>query len=150
METLGGWSRAPVLNTQWPQNLEYVKAAVTFTWGLFMLTYRLENNMANVCLDFYDSPSEDPHDWTILPSSCIVAPICWEIPDDISSTQETDPVPLECPAGNMYVQYIMHGQLLHWIHTCLSAGHPGIQWATTLLNERLLWPTLNNNLTPSS
>ena len=39
----------------------------------------------------------------LLPASCLVAPVVWELDADIEQALRADPAPLQCPAGRLYV-----------------------------------------------
>ena len=49
----------------------------------------------------YDT-EEWPMDQTpILPASCLVAPVVWELDADIEQALRTEPAPLQCPVGRL-------------------------------------------------
>ena len=39
----------------------------------------------------------------ILPASCLVAPVVWELDVDIEQALRAEPAPVQCPAGRLYV-----------------------------------------------
>jgi hypothetical protein len=53
----------------------------------------------------------------ILSSSCLVAPVMWELDVDIEQALRTEPAPLQCPVGRMYIPSAVHDQLIYWVHT---------------------------------
>ena len=46
----------------------------------------------------------------ILPASCLVAPVVWELDAD---------TPLQCPAKRLYVPSAVRDRLIYWAHTTL-------------------------------
>ena len=62
----------------------------------------------------------------ILPASCLLAPVVWELDADIEWALRTEPTPLQCPAGRLYVPSAVSDRLIYWAHTSPYSGHPGI------------------------
>ena len=50
----------------------------------------------------------------------------WELNTDIERALCTEPTPLQCPAGRLYVPSAVRDRLIYWVHTSPSSGHPGI------------------------
>jgi hypothetical protein len=71
----------------------------------------------------------------ILPASCLVAPVVWELDADIERVLRAEPSP-ECPAGRLYVPSAVHDRLIYWAHTSPSSGHPGISRTVRCLSEK--------------
>ena len=68
---------------------------------LFTLTYRpcSQNKKADTLSRLYET-EERPMDQTpILPASCLVAPVMWDLDADIEQALCTEPAPLQCPVG---------------------------------------------------
>jgi hypothetical protein len=98
------------------RNLECIRAArrlnphqarwaMFFTRFVFTLSYRpgSQNKKADAMSRLYDT-EEQPMDQTpILPASCLVAPVVWELDEDIEQAMRTEPAPLQCSFGRMYV-----------------------------------------------
>lgn len=80
---------------------------------------------------------------SILPSSVVVAPIHWDIMDEIQRAQQTDPSPPSCPPTKQYVPRILRQRVIQWVHSSLSAGHPGIQRTIALMCKIILVVRLN-------
>ena len=78
----------------------------------------------------------------ILPASCLVAPVVWELDADIERASRAEPSPPECPAGRLYVPSAVRDRLIYWAHTSPSSGHPGIGRTMRCLEGRYWWPTL--------
>jgi hypothetical protein len=79
----------------------------------------------------------------ILPTSCLVAPIVWELDTDIEQALRyvKSPVPSSVPLG-VYVPSVAHDRLIYWAHTSPSSGHPGTGRTVRCLSGRYWWPTL--------
>ncbi|KAI4881834.1 hypothetical protein NFI96_012615 [Prochilodus magdalenae] len=128
------------------RNLEYVRTARRLNarqarWALFFtrfnftMTYRpgTKNVKADALSRLYGHPSTREAEKTILPASCIVAPILWAIMDEIQRAQTSEPPPPTCPPDKVYVPTSMRAQLVQWIHASPSSGHPGIHRTVGLL-----------------
>ncbi|CDQ98731.1 unnamed protein product [Oncorhynchus mykiss] len=50
----------------------------------------------------------------ILPASCLVAPVVWELDADIERASRAEPSPPECPAGRLYVPSAVRDRLIYW------------------------------------
>ncbi|KAF7641342.1 hypothetical protein LDENG_00284500, partial [Lucifuga dentata] len=104
-------SQVPFLVWTDHKNLEYIKAAKRLNsrqarWSLFFsrfnftLSYRPgSRNIKPDALShqFQDEVESGPHSDAILPASCIVAPVSWEIEDKIKAALEDQPGPSTCP-----------------------------------------------------
>uniref|UniRef100_A0A4W5JZM3 Gypsy retrotransposon integrase-like protein 1 n=1 Tax=Hucho hucho TaxID=62062 RepID=A0A4W5JZM3_9TELE len=141
------------------RNLEYIRAArrlnprqarwaMFFTRFVFTNSYRpgSQNKKADALSRLYDT-EERPMDQThILPASCFVAPVVWELDADIQRALRTEPAPPQCPVGHMYVPTVVRDQLISWVHTSPSSGHPGIGWTVRCLTGKYWWPTLGRDV----
>jgi hypothetical protein len=92
------------------RNLEYIWAARRLNprqarWTMFFtLSYRPgpQNVKAEALSRQYDT-EERPMDPTpILPASCLVVPVVWELDADIERASSAEPAPPQCPAGRLY------------------------------------------------
>ncbi|KAI2649352.1 Transposon Tf2-6 polyprotein [Labeo rohita] len=142
------------------KNLEYIKGAKRLNprqarWALFFtrfnftVTYRpgSKNSKADAL-----SRQHDPHmdlltPEPILPPTVILAPISWDIMEEIQRGHEQDPPPPQCPPNKHYVPQNMRQQVLRWVHTSLSAGHPGISRTLHLVRNSFWWPSMTADTT---
>uniref|UniRef100_A0A4W5Q2M8 Reverse transcriptase RNase H-like domain-containing protein n=1 Tax=Hucho hucho TaxID=62062 RepID=A0A4W5Q2M8_9TELE len=137
------------------RNLEYIRAArrqnprqarwaMFFTRFDFTLSYRpgSQNIKADALSRLYDTEERSIDPTPILPASCLVAPVVWELDAEIERAERTEPTPPQCPAGRVYVPFDVRDRLIVWAHTSLSSGHPGIGRTVRCLSERYWWPTL--------
>jgi hypothetical protein len=118
----------------WPQ---------TFMWELAWVPlqfYRQRNSpdfssrspvgQASLILRLTRCPISDTEERSIdptpiLPASCLVAPVVWEVDAEIERVLRLEPAP-QCPAGVQYVPLGVRDCLTRWAHTLPSLGHPGI------------------------
>jgi hypothetical protein len=73
----------------------------------------------------------DTEEWSadpapIIPASCLVATVVWEVNADIERASPSEPTPAQCPVGRKYVPFGVRDHLICWAHTSPSSGHPGI------------------------
>ncbi|KAL0161331.1 hypothetical protein M9458_045056, partial [Cirrhinus mrigala] len=118
-----------------------------FTRFNFTVTYRpgSKNSKADAL-----SRQHDPHLDThppepILPPTVILAPVSWDIMEEIQRKHDQDPPPPQCPPNKHYVPQEMRHQVLQWVHTSLSAGHPGISRTLHLLKNSFWWPSMTKD-----
>ena len=78
----------------------------------------------------------------ILPASCLVVPVVWELDADIEQVSHAAPVPPQGPAGSLYFPSAVRDRLIYWAHTSPPSGHPGIGRTVRCLSGRYWWPTL--------
>jgi hypothetical protein len=62
----------------------------------------------------------------ILPATCLVALVVWELDADIEQALLAEPAPLQCLAGCLYIPSTVRDRLIYWAQTSPSSGHPGI------------------------
>ena len=99
-----------------------------FTRFVFTLSYRpgSPNAKADALSRMYDTEERSMGPTLILPASCLVAPVVWEVDADIERASRAEPTPPECPAVRLYVPSDVCDRLICWAHTSPSSGHPGI------------------------
>ncbi len=130
------------------KNLEYIKDtnrlnprqarwALFFTRFNFTVTYRpgSKNSKADALSRIHDPTDSQTRPETILLSSIIIAPIRWDIMEEIQQAQQEEPSPTECPTGKVYVPSSLHSRIIQWVHTSLASGHPGINRTTALVRN---------------
>lgn len=88
------------------------------------------------------SNSQEP----IVPPTCILAPIQWDLQREILEALARDPQPPECPSDRVYVPSSLRSRLITWAHTSLGMGHPGTTSTQQLLSSQYWWPTLNKDV----
>uniref|UniRef100_A0A6Q2Y968 Gypsy retrotransposon integrase-like protein 1 n=1 Tax=Esox lucius TaxID=8010 RepID=A0A6Q2Y968_ESOLU len=141
------------------RNLEYLQSAKRLNprqarWSLFFNRFRFsvsyvpgkKNAKADSLSRLFEQPTCPLSPETILPSTCRVGPIRWDIQDTIEEALLTDPAPPTCPPGKIYVPAAVRPQLLQWCHTSLGTGHPGITRTTKILGKRYWWASQSDDV----
>ncbi|KAI2646332.1 Transposon Tf2-9 polyprotein [Labeo rohita] len=142
------------------KNLEYIKGAkrliprqarwaLFFTCFQFTVTYRpgSKNSKADALSRKHDPPMDYLTPEPILPPTVILAPVSWDIMDEIHRRHEQDPPPPQCPPNKHYVPQELRHQVLQWVHTSLSTGHPGISCTLQLVKNSFWWPSITKDTT---
>lgn len=84
-------------------------------------------------------PQSDP----ILPSFVILAPLQWNLMEEIRRAHAKDAPPSTCPATKLYVPITLHlTAVLQLVHKVPSSGHPGIRCTMELTLRCFWWPSL--------
>lgn len=108
------------------KNLEYIKSAKRLNprqarWSLFFtrfqftVTYRpgSKNGKADALSRQYDLPTESLTPECILPPSVVIAPVTWDIMEEIQREQLQEPAPDNCPPNKQYVpQNLRHSNAM--------------------------------------
>ncbi|KAI2659768.1 Transposon Tf2-6 polyprotein [Labeo rohita] len=142
------------------KNLEYIRSAKRLNprqarWSLFFtrfqftVTYRpgSKNNKADALSRRYDPPTENLPPEPILPSSIIIAPVTWDIMEELQREQQHNPTPNNCPPNKQYVPHNLRQRIMQWVHTSISTGHPGISRTLRLLQNSFWWPSMTKDIT---
>ncbi|KAL0148225.1 hypothetical protein M9458_056457 [Cirrhinus mrigala] len=142
------------------KNLEYIKGAKRLNprqarWALFFtlfnftVTYRpgSKNSKADALSRKHDPPTDYLKPEPILPPTVLLAPVAWDIMEEIQRRHEQDPPPPQCPPNKHHVPQDMRHQVLQWVHTSLSTGHPGISRTLHLLKNSFWWPSMTKDTT---
>lgn len=137
------------------KNLEYIRSAKRLNarqvrWALFFtrfqftITYRPgSRNTKPDAVSHQFTVSEDvARDSPILPPTCVIGTLTWEIESAIKEAQRTEPDPGTGPPGSLFVPY----QVLHWAHTAKFTCHPGVHRTISFIQRFAWWPTLTNDV----
>ncbi|KAK3574387.1 hypothetical protein QTP86_006576 [Hemibagrus guttatus] len=137
------------------KNLEYIKSAKRLNprqarWSLFFtrfqftVTYRpgSKNSKADALPRRHDPPQAASKPEPILPPSIIIAPVTWDLMDEIQREQQSEPTPPGCPPTKHYVPSNLRIRVLQWVHTSLCSGHPGISRTLRLTQNSFWWPSM--------
>ena len=119
-----------------------------FNSFVFTLSYRpgSQNAKADALSRMYDTKERSMDHTPILPASCLVAPVVWELDADIERAICTEPTSPQCPAGHLYVLSAVRDRLIYWAHTSPSSGHSGIGRMVRCLSGKCWWPTLTKDV----
>lgn len=139
------------------KNLAYIQTAKRLSsrqarWALFFerfdftLTYRPgSRNIKPDALSRQftaETPSEPE---TILPSSCVIASVTWEIESRVLQAQGHDPDPGTGPNNCLFVPDSVRSDVLQWAHSTRLTCHPGVNRTLVFLRKRFWWPTMDKD-----
>ncbi|KAK3513165.1 hypothetical protein QTP70_009680 [Hemibagrus guttatus] len=137
------------------KNLEYIKSAKRLNprqarWSLFFTRFQFtvtyhpgsKNSKADALSRRHDHPQTDVKPESILPPSIIIAPITWDLMDEIQREQQSEHTPPGCPPHKHYVPSNLRIRVMHWIHTSLFSGHPDISRTLHLTQNAFRWPSM--------
>ncbi|KAJ8374999.1 hypothetical protein SKAU_G00055790 [Synaphobranchus kaupii] len=92
------------------------------------------------------SPPSSPADpEPILPASCVVAAVSWEIEGIVKAAQTSQPDPRNNPNSCLFVPDSVRSQVLEWVHASCLACHPGVARTIALVRRSFWWPTLKGD-----
>ena len=93
------------------RNLEYIRTARRLNprqsrWAMFFTRFRItisyrprsQNAKADALSRLYDTEERSIDPTPILPASCLVAPVVWEVDTDIERASRLEPHPSLCPS----------------------------------------------------
>uniref|UniRef100_A0A3B3IH81 Gypsy retrotransposon integrase-like protein 1 n=1 Tax=Oryzias latipes TaxID=8090 RepID=A0A3B3IH81_ORYLA len=140
------------------KNLAYLRSAKRLNsrqarWCLFFdrfnfnITYRPgSRNIKPDALSRKYTISESPSDSAILPKSCFIGTLTWEIENKIQQAQGEIPNHVTCPPGTLYVPDSLRSEVLTWGHASRIACHGGVHRTINLLRRRFFWPSLEKDV----
>uniref|UniRef100_A0A8C5CEZ5 Gypsy retrotransposon integrase-like protein 1 n=1 Tax=Gadus morhua TaxID=8049 RepID=A0A8C5CEZ5_GADMO len=142
------------------RNLEYIRTAKRLNsrqarWSLFFdrfnftLSYRPGSRNTKrdaLSRQFPESPDETAEPSTIVPASCLVAAVTWEIEEKVRAASLNLPAPSSCPPDRLFVPASLRSEVLQWGHASRLACHPGIQRTQDFLRRRFWWPSLEEDV----
>uniref|UniRef100_A0A672HVL4 Gypsy retrotransposon integrase-like protein 1 n=1 Tax=Salarias fasciatus TaxID=181472 RepID=A0A672HVL4_SALFA len=139
-------------------NLEYVRSAKRLNsrqarWALFFgrfnftLTYRpgSRNIKPDALSRQYATEDAVSENEPILPRSCTVASLSWEVESLVQRAQLQEPGPGNGPANRLFVPTSVRSQVLQWGHSSRLFCHPGATRTLEVLRQRFWWPTINKD-----
>uniref|UniRef100_A0A3B3HCI3 Gypsy retrotransposon integrase-like protein 1 n=1 Tax=Oryzias latipes TaxID=8090 RepID=A0A3B3HCI3_ORYLA len=137
------------------KNLEYLSAAKRLNprqarWALFFSLFNFtvsfrpgsRNQKPDALPRLHTSNDPDFPADSILPSSCVVASLTWEIEAAIRDALVTDPDPGGGPPNRQYIPAAVRPQVLTWIHASRFSCHPGFHRILSQIQRRFWWPTM--------
>ncbi|KAK3556140.1 hypothetical protein QTP70_005624 [Hemibagrus guttatus] len=71
-----------------------------------------------------------------LPATAILAPVRWNLVEEIQRSHANVPPPAGCPLTKLFVPPQFRLQVMQWVHEAPSSGHPGIRRSTQLVRRR--------------
>uniref|UniRef100_A0A1A8HXK5 Gypsy retrotransposon integrase-like protein 1 n=1 Tax=Nothobranchius kuhntae TaxID=321403 RepID=A0A1A8HXK5_NOTKU len=136
------------------KNLTYLKEAKRlnprqYRWSLFFTRFNFvfsyrpgSKNIKPAALSRQYSSEDYPVPSTILPPSCVVAGVTWEIRDRVLEALRVDPGPGNGPSNRLFVPQVMRGKVIHWAHTGKFSIHPGVSRTLALIKRSFWWPSI--------
>ncbi|KAK3549656.1 hypothetical protein QTP86_005410 [Hemibagrus guttatus] len=141
------------------RNLEYLRGAKRLNprqarWALFFTRFRFtvtyrpgsKNGKADALSRGFETPSEPTRIEPILPVTAILAPVQWNLVEEIQHAHADEPPPAGCPPNRLFVPPQFRLQVMQWVHEAPSSGHPGIRRSTQLVRRRFWWPSLASDM----
>ena len=141
------------------RNLAYIQSAKRLNsrqarWALyfgrfnFSLTYRpgSQNVKPDALSRLYspEDPGTDPE--TILPPTCLIATLTWEVESAVRLAQRQQPDPGLGPPNRMFVPDAVRSKVLIWAHSSRLTCHPGITRTLDFIRRRFWWSTMDKDV----
>lgn len=137
------------------KNLEYIKKAKRLNsrqarWALFFnrfsfsLSYRpgSRNVKPDALSRLFDPEPVAKEPEAILPLTCVVGAVTWQIENEVKQANGETPPPSGCPATRLFVPVELRPQVIHWAHTSLLSCHPGVRRTMFVISRRFWWPAM--------
>ncbi|KAK3507858.1 hypothetical protein QTP70_002081 [Hemibagrus guttatus] len=141
------------------RNLEYLWGAkrlnprqarwsIFFTCFAFTVTYRpgSKNGKADALSRQFEADDEPTQPDVILPATVILAPVQWNLIEEIRRAHTNEPPPAGCPPTKLFVPLHFRQQVMQWVHEAPSSGHLGIRRSTQLVRNRFWWSSLGSDV----
>ncbi|KAK3549103.1 hypothetical protein QTP70_031898 [Hemibagrus guttatus] len=125
-------------------NPQHARWAMFFTRFVFTVTYRpgSKNGKADALSRQSEAANEHGQPDLILPATAILAPVQWDLVEEIRRAHAEEPPPAGCPSSRIFVPQQFRQQVMQWVHETPSSGHPRIRRSTQLIRRRFWWPSL--------
>ncbi|KAK3556040.1 hypothetical protein QTP70_001859 [Hemibagrus guttatus] len=135
LEYLRGAKRLNPLQARW---------AMFFTRFVFTVTYRpgSKNGKADALSRQFEAANEPGQPDLILPATAILAPVQWDLVEEIRRAHADEPPPAGCPPARIFVPQQFRQQVTHLVHEAPSSGQPGIRQSTQLTRRQFWWSSL--------
>ena len=141
------------------KNLEYIQSAKRLNsrqarWVLFLTMFNMSlsyrRGTRNVKPDalsrqFSEKEESTANPNTILPSTCLVAPLTWEIEERVRTALGGHSGTSACPPDRLFVPAALCSDVLQWMHNSNLTCHPGITRTKDIIQRRFWWPTLEED-----
>ncbi|KAK3516305.1 hypothetical protein QTP70_009433 [Hemibagrus guttatus] len=137
------------------RNLEYLHGAKRLNprkarWALFFTRFQFtvsyrpgsKNGKADTLSRQFEAAGDSGQPDLILPSAALLAPVRWDLVDEIQRAHADEPPPAGCPPRKLFVAQQFRPQVMRWVHEAPSSGHPGTRRSTQLISHHSWWPSL--------
>ena len=141
------------------RNLEYLRTAKRLgprqaRWALFFnrfnfkLSYRpgSKNGKPDALSRLFEDEGHDKADDPILPVSCFVGAITWDIEHKVMRANLEGVTPAGVPPRRLFVPQELRGQVIHWAHSALLSCHPGVTRTIFVIRQRFWWPGMREDV----
>ena len=155
MAALVGGSGPPVHRLVDHKNLSYLRSARRLNScqarrALFLgrfnftLTYRPgPRNLKPDALSRQFAPADEkPETETILPPTCVVGAVRWEVEWVVEEALQAHPAPDGCPPERLFVPPPARAPVLQWGHSSKLACHPGVHRTLSPIRQHFWWPSM--------
>ncbi|KAK3569659.1 hypothetical protein QTP86_002643 [Hemibagrus guttatus] len=112
------------------------------------LTYRpgSKNGKADALSRQFETANDPGKPELILPATAILAPVHWDLMEEIRRAHTDEPPPAGCPPDRTFMPQLFRQQVMQWVHEAPSSRHPGIHRSTQLTRRRFWWPSLGSDV----
>ncbi|KAK3565772.1 hypothetical protein QTP86_015024 [Hemibagrus guttatus] len=141
------------------RNLEYLRGAkrlnprqarwvLFFTRFLFTVSSRpgSKKGKTDALSRQFEAANESGQPDLILPATALLAPVQWDLVEEIRRAHADEPPPAGCPPNKLFVLQQFRSQVMQWVHEAPSSGHPGTRRLTQLIRRRFWWPSLGSDV----
>ncbi len=141
------------------KNLEYIRSAKRLSshqarWALFFdqfdftLSYRPESkNIKSDTLSCqFECPGEETPADAILSEGVVVGALSWDVERRVEEAGRGVEVPVECPAGRLFVPEALRPEVLQWGHESRVVCHPGVRRSLAAIRQRFWWPSIGQDV----
>uniref|UniRef100_A0A8C6KJR4 Gypsy retrotransposon integrase-like protein 1 n=1 Tax=Nothobranchius furzeri TaxID=105023 RepID=A0A8C6KJR4_NOTFU len=152
-------STHPVLVWTDHKNLSYLQSAKRLNsrqsrWSLFFSWFNLtisfrpgsKNTKPDALSHQFSAEEGSEPPAPILPLSCSVGAVTWDIENIVSQALKDEPDPGTGPTNRTYVPSTVRSKLIHWFHTAKFSCHPGTSRTIALISRRFWWPSLHKDV----
>uniref|UniRef100_A0A8D0CYT6 Gypsy retrotransposon integrase-like protein 1 n=1 Tax=Sander lucioperca TaxID=283035 RepID=A0A8D0CYT6_SANLU len=135
------------------KNLEYLRSAKCLNsrqarWALFFNRFNFslsyppgsKNTKPDALSRLFDTDSLPKSVETILPGSCVIGAVSWEVEERVKRATIDLPVPVGCPPNRLFVPSELRSQVVHWAHSSMLSCHPGVKRTVFVVRQRFWWP----------
>ncbi|KAK3536150.1 hypothetical protein QTP70_031317 [Hemibagrus guttatus] len=141
------------------RNLEYLRGAKRLNprqarWSLFFTRFMFtvsyhpgsKNGKADALSRQFEAPDESGQPDLILLATAVLAPVRWDLVEEIRRAHAEEPPPTGCPPHKLFVPQQFRPQVMQWVHEAPSSVHPGTRRSTKLISRRFWWPSLGSDV----
>ncbi|XP_057712509.1 uncharacterized protein LOC130929420 [Corythoichthys intestinalis] len=106
-----------------------------------------KNTKPDALSRIFESRKNPSEPMPIVPESCFLSVLSWDIEAKVKSALESTETPSDCPKEKLYVVPELRGQVIHWAHTLKTSCHPGITKTIFVISQRFWWKAMRNDVT---